>query len=208
MKAWNKIRKILKITFGASKKTEMTTLRLEEQSSFYPDWKISPALDYPIRGHKSEKVLRFMDMVETVASYSKDPSTKVGAIALSESLSIRSTGWNGFSKGVNDDIPERWERPAKYDWVIHAERNLISQAAEEGRSLKGSIVLVGPLFPCKHCADDLIQSGVKTVIAPRSTHEPWISNEHIPRTKFKEAGVEVITVDKDSDGVWRIIERG
>jgi len=173
----------------------------------FTEGKVHYVDDPYIRGHKAEKVLRFMKEVDTAASFSKDPSTKVGAVALSPSLSIRSKGWNGFSKGVNDNIPERWERPEKYNWVIHAERNMISQAAEEGTALKDSIVLVGPLFPCKHCADDLIQSGVKTVIAPRSTHEPWISDEYIPRTKFREAGVEVITVEQDSDGKWQITDR-
>ena len=53
---------------------------------------------------------RFMEMAELVASWSKDTSTKVGAIVVGENREIRSTGYNGVVRGVSDDIPERLER--------------------------------------------------------------------------------------------------
>ena len=85
---------------------------------------------------------RFMEVAELVSTWSKDPSTKVGAIVVGPDREIRSTGYNGLVRGVDDKKPERLERPTKYDFFEHAERNAVYNACLIGASLKGCVIYV------------------------------------------------------------------
>lgn len=141
---------------------------------------------------------KFVPAVLAIAGMSKDRSTKVGAIALGPGMEIRSTGYNGFPRGVNDDVDERHERPAKYKWTSHAEENLVAQAARSGVSLEGCTVLVSTLYPCTSCTRMLIQAGVKRVVSVALDQEklknPMWSGEEwcISIAMFAEAGVDVV----------------
>ena len=83
---------------------------------------------------------RFMEVARLIATWSKDPNTKTGAIVVGPDREIRATGYNGLVRGVNDDIPERMERPTKYDFFEHAERNAVYNACLTGTSLKGCVL--------------------------------------------------------------------
>jgi dCMP deaminase len=120
----------------------------------------------------------FMKQAELVASKSKDTSTKVGAVLVRHNNAF-STGYNGFPRGVNDNIPERHERPEKYDWVTHSELNAILNAAREGFKTYGSTMYV-TLHPCKECAKAIVQAGVKEVI--------FLSDDN-PRFDFAKAKI-------------------
>src|ERR1019366_1039390 len=74
----------------------------------------------------------YLNMLELVASKSKDKSTKVGVIVVGPDNEIRSTGFNSFPRGINDDLEERQLRPAKYLYIEHGERNAIYNAARVG----------------------------------------------------------------------------
>ena len=143
------------------------------------------------------KFLRFWPVVEAVATMSKDPSTKVGALALDDNFNIVATGFNGFPRGVSDD-PSRYEdRVVKLKLVSHAEQNLIAQAAYGGRSLRGATMLVSSLFPCSNCAKSIIQSGVVRIISPEpDTSERWQEESKLAKLLFDEASVELIYVGK------------
>lgn len=145
-----------------------------------------------------QKLLKFMPIAQSVAALSKDPNTKVGAVALDENYNIIATGYNGIPRGV-EDAPERLQRPEKYRWVSHAEENLVAQAAYGGRSLKGATVLVTSLFPCNACARMLIQAGVKRVIAPKIENGRWAEVNEMAMRMFAEAGVEVIEYGREDD---------
>ena len=106
---------------------------------------------------------RFMEVAFLVASWSKDPSTKTGAVIVGPDKEIRSTGYNGPVRGVDDDVPERYERPTKYDFFEHAERNALYNACLTGVSVKGC-VMYATHAPCVDCARAIIQAGIKTVI--------------------------------------------
>ena len=106
---------------------------------------------------------RFMEMAELIATWSKDASTKVGAVVVGENKEIRSTGYNGMVRGIDDNIPERSERPIKYDFFEHAERNAVYNACLIGASLKGCVIYVTAM-PCPDCARAIIQSGIKMVV--------------------------------------------
>ena len=140
------------------------------------------------------KELKFMRFAEAAASLSKDRSTQVGAVAIDDNFNILATGYNGFPRGVNDDIDQRHERPEKYLWTSHAEENLVAQSAYSGRSLKDSTVLVSALFPCATCARMLIQAGVRRVIAPAVSNARWLEQNQVAKQMFNEANVEVIEI--------------
>lgn len=139
------------------------------------------------------KELKYMKHAEVAASMSKDRSTQVGAVAIDDQFNIIATGYNGFPRGINDDVESRHNRPEKYLWTSHAEENLVAQSAFKGSSLRGSTVLVSALFPCATCARMLIQAGVRRVIAPRAkSNERWAEQNEVASVMFNEAGVEVI----------------
>lgn len=131
----------------------------------------------------------FMGFAEHAALKSKDPSTRVGCVVVGPDGEIRTTGYNGIPRGVND-APERLERPAKYLWVSHAEENAVAHAARVGVSLKGCRAYVTH-HPCSRCARTLIQAGVSAIIVgPNETMMPAVEFE-TAAIMFEEAGVRV-----------------
>lgn len=135
----------------------------------------------------------FNDMVVFVSSKSKDRSSKVGCVIVGPAHEIRTTGYNGFCRGINDDIDERHARPAKYLWAEHAERNAIYNAARNGISLEGCTAYVS-MFPCADCARALIQSGVVKLVCPSidyNTSKIPTENYLTSLLMMEEAGVEM-----------------
>jgi dCMP deaminase len=144
----------------------------------------------------------FLDMLPSVAKKSKDNSTKVGCIITGADYGILVTGFNGFARGVNDkieEVPERYERPAKYLWTPHAEANAIYYAAGVGTALRGGILWVG-WHPCAGCADAIINARISKVIFDADSAEAnnmalaerWKEDHRIAKLKFAEAKVPVI----------------
>lgn len=136
---------------------------------------------------------KFMNLAEHIASWSKDQSRQVGAIIVDEnSKDVISLGYNGIPRGCNDDKLERQERPLKYKWFEHAERNAIYNAARHGKTLFGKSLYV-TMFPCADCARAIIQSGIKTVYSyePNMDNERWCEHFKISIEMFEEAGIFV-----------------
>lgn len=135
---------------------------------------------------------RFLDLASHISTWSKDPSTKVGCVVVGEDREIRSTGFNGFPRGIAD-LPERLtNREQKYPLICHAEENAIMHAARVGVSLKGcSAYVTWP--PCTRCTRSLIQAGVETVVFPGGAEIPerWREDFELGMAMFKEAGVSV-----------------
>jgi len=112
----------------------------------------------------------FLQLAMLAGSRSKDPSTKVGAVIVGPDREIRSTGYNGFPRGV-EDYPDRWERPEKYKWVVHAEANAVLAAARMGTSLLGcTLYMPYDAPPCMGCCAQIIQAGIEEVVVG---HIPW-----------------------------------
>ena len=105
----------------------------------------------------------FEQMTRLVASKSKDRGTRFGAVIVGSGMSIISTGYNGFPRGINDDKDERHERPAKYQYTEHAERNAIYNAAREGIRTNGATMYVNGR-PCADCARAIIQAGIVELV--------------------------------------------
>lgn len=148
------------------------------------------------------KELKYMAVAEAVMNLSKDPSTKVGAVALDDELGVLCVGYNGFARGVQD-TPERLNnRELKYPLTVHAEGNVVAQAARKGVALEGSTVVVTSLYPCSNCASLMIQAGVKRIITTKVDNERWNESNKLAEQVLKEGGVEVIVVEK-VEGVWQ-----
>jgi dCMP deaminase len=138
----------------------------------------------------------FMNLVKQVSLRSKDRSTQVGCVIVGPDNEIRTTGYNGFPRGINDDRPERHERPAKYLWTEHAERNAIYNAARCGIALKGCRAYLA-WFPCMDCARALVQSGIVELVAHRPNEDDpkWGKEFTAALTLFGETGMEVRYVE-------------
>jgi dCMP deaminase len=133
---------------------------------------------------------RFFDLADMVGSWSKDPSTKVGAVIIRPDRTIASVGYNGFPRGV-DDSPEIYEdRPTKYMRIVHAEANAILSAREP---LHGYTLYVTPLHPCATCSGLIIQAGIKVVNYSMSKqnirNEAWQQHYEQMTEMFLQAGI-------------------
>ncbi|RJU80294.1 MAG: hypothetical protein DWB93_06040 [Candidatus Poseidoniales archaeon] len=136
--------------------------------------------------------LRFIDLARHISEWSKDPSTKVGCVIVGEDREIRSTGFNGFPRGIDDTSERLEDRNQKYPMICHAEENAIMHAARIGVSLKGTMAYV-TWPPCSRCSRSLIQAGVSEVIYPSNVQIPdrWQSDFDIASEMMNEAGIIV-----------------
>jgi dCMP deaminase len=136
--------------------------------------------------------LRFIDLARHISEWSKDPSTKVGCVIVGEDREIRSTGFNGFPRGIVDTSERLEDRNQKYPMICHAEENAIMHAARIGVSLKGTMAYV-TWPPCSRCSRSLIQAGVSEVVYPSNVQIPdrWQSDFDIASEMMNEAGIIV-----------------
>lgn len=139
-------------------------------------------------GHGLKWNRRFLGLAAEVASWSKDPSTKVGAIIVRSDKTVAALGYNGFARGMADHAALYEDREKKLARVVHAEENAILSAAER---LHGH-TLYCTLLPCSHCALLIVQSGIKCVVAPTPSeaHEArWGAAFDLTRSILREANV-------------------
>jgi dCMP deaminase len=145
----------------------------------------------------------FIKMADLISKKSKDESTKVGCVIVSPDNVVLSTGFNGFARGIQEEgVPQRWERPAKYTWIVHAEANAVFNAARHGIKLMGAKAYLNYApCPCERCADALIQAGITEVIGPSRLFPGKGVGVHydldLAGQKFAEAGVVSRTVCVD-----------
>ncbi len=132
-------------------------------------------------------------MAELISTWSKDPSTQVGAVAVSDNKQVLSIGYNGFPRDVEDTSVRLNNRVQKYKYVVHAEQNCIYNACNNGVSLNNSTLYVYGLPICSDCAKGVIQTGVSTVVLPELGDLPdkWVRSYEITMEMFNEANVAV-----------------
>jgi dCMP deaminase len=146
----------------------------------------------------------FLEICRTVSRRSKDPDTQLGAVIVGPAREIRSTGYNSLPRGIRDGVPERLERPTKYLWMEHAERNAIYNAARHGTPLE-SCTLYCELLPCMDCARAIVQAGIREVVVDAERVRMYSSEQYNPhfdriRELFDEAGVVLRTVARAGAG--------
>lgn len=134
---------------------------------------------------------RFLKLSKEISEWSKDPSTKVGAVIITEDRNIVSTGYNGFPRGIEDTSERLNDRETKYKLILHAEMNCIMNALYNGRSVKDCILFVHGLPPCSECTKSIIQSGIKKIITDSKSTEKWIESTNLSLEMLREANVEI-----------------
>lgn len=139
---------------------------------------------------------RFLEMAQLVASWSKDPSTKTGAVIAAPDRSVLSVGFNGFPKGMPDG-PELYEdRNEKYSRIVHCEVNALLHV--HGTVPIGSTLYTVPFMSCDRCVVQMLQAGIRRFVAPACKDpeklERW--SEAFTRTRryIKECGGQLIEV--------------
>jgi dCMP deaminase len=135
---------------------------------------------------------RFINLARHIGDWSKDRSRKVGCVIVGPSNEIRSIGYNGFIRGADDEDEDRHDRPAKYDWTEHAERNAIYHAAMLGIPLRGCRMYLA-WFPCVDCARAIVQCGLEELIAERPDFDDprWGEKFRVSQQLLTEAGIRV-----------------
>ena len=138
---------------------------------------------------------RFIDLALHISNWSKDPSTKVGCVVVGADREIRSTGFNGFPRGIEDSLERLEDREMKYPLICHAEENAIMHAARIGVSLKGCIAYV-TWPPCNRCSRSLIQAGIKKIVIPSDVEIPerWSEEFNLSKSMLDEAGVQLTII--------------
>ena len=134
---------------------------------------------------------RLLGLSQTISEWSQDPSTKVGAVIASEDNRVLSVGYNGFPKGVDDDVERYKDRPLKLKLVCHAERNALDNAHFD---VSGA-TLYSTLFPCNECAKSVIQRGIVRVVTPRPNMEDNRFNWEEAILMYKEANIKILFID-------------
>lgn len=135
----------------------------------------------------------FMRHAYLISSKSKDSRTRIGAV-LVRGQRVISEGYNGMARGVNDNVAARYERPEKYFWFEHAERNSIYGCALHGIATGGSILYTQGI-PCADCARGVIQAGIREIVIHRQwdsmmrQRAGWKESHDVSANMLQEAGV-------------------
>jgi dCMP deaminase len=146
---------------------------------------------------------QFMHDVYWWARRSKDPRTKIGALLVDWDSKVPfAHSYNSFARKVEDLDPKRWERPEKYEWVVHAEENTVLNCGRRGYCSKGAVMYTQGV-PCTRCADACIQGGIVEVVVHRQWQEyekkfawdKWIDSAKRTEQKFNEVGIKVRVFD-------------
>ena len=131
----------------------------------------------------------FINIAEQVKLKSKDNKTKIGVVIVGKDNEIVSTGYNSFPRGINDDVEERQERPEKYFWFEHAERNAIYNAARIGVSTLGTTMYMTCGISCADCARAIINSGISKIVLREgrgATNPIWQESAQRSMKMFEE----------------------
>jgi dCMP deaminase len=136
----------------------------------------------------------FINIAEQVKLKSKDNKTQIGVVIVGKDNEIVSTGYNSFPRGINDGVEERQERPEKYFWFEHAERNAIYNAARIGVSTLVTTMYMTCGISCADCARAIINSGISKIVLREgkgATNIKWQESAERSMIMFEEAGVIV-----------------
>jgi deoxycytidylate deaminase len=125
-------------------------------------------------------------------THSDDISTHNGAVLVDEDRGVvLMLGANRLPRGVRN-TPDRHERPKKYAFMEHAERNVILACARRGIKTEGTTLYV-PWFSCADCARAIIGAGIRKVVGHKQmfdkTPERWRESIADGNAMLDEAGI-------------------
>jgi len=146
---------------------------------------------------------RFMKLAREISTWSKDPSSKIGAVIVDDDRRILATGYNGFPRGIEDTEERLNDREQKYPRIVHAESNALLSALYSGVSVKGATLYVWGLPICSECTKLVIQSGIKRVVVtyPEYAPEKWqhVWND-LSKPMFLETGTSITYINEKHRG--------
>ena len=129
---------------------------------------------------------RFVDLARHIAGWSKDPTTKVGAVLVGTDRRDIAIGYNGFPPGIADTDERLGDHDTKLALTQHAERNVLDNASFDATGA----TLYTTFFVCSECAKSVVSRGIRKVICPPpAEHEPWATDAQWTRQLFQEAGI-------------------
>jgi dCMP deaminase len=137
---------------------------------------------------QNEWDFRWLELTRAFAQFSKDPSTKVGAVIVNDKNRMVGHGYNGFPRGIYDDPGLLSNREEKLLRTIHAEHNAILNAESP---VEGATLYTWPLPPCMACALVIIQKDIHRVVSPSEYSEKWKDSVAKADALFKEANIEI-----------------
>lgn len=110
----------------------------------------------------------FLELAKFVATRSKDPSTKTGAVIVDARGRVVSTGYNGFPASMPDDPMLYANREEKYSRIVHCEMNALIFAESD---LTGCTLYTWPFLTCDRCCVHMLQAGIVRFVAPKCPEE-------------------------------------
>lgn len=146
--------------------------------------------------------LRFLRLSREISTWSKDKSTKTGAVIIDNERKIIGCGYNGFACGVEDSDERLDNRDIKYEMIIHCEVNAVLSA--DRYRLKGAWLYTWPFLSCSRCAALMIQSGISRIVAPKATPEQlerWGKSFELTYKQLDEAKVRYQLYDMKELGL-------
>lgn len=138
---------------------------------------------------------RFLALAEHIATWSKDPSTKTGAVLVRPDRTIASVGFNGFAQGMRDDHELYADREVKYARVVHCEMNAV-MFCRDPLPLRGfTLYTTGPC--CERCSVHMIQAGIRRFVFREATAEQFIRwNVRATLQNLQEVGAEIVALPR------------
>lgn len=143
--------------------------------------------------------IRFLGLAEHISTWSKDPSTKVGAIITDNEKRVISMGYNGLPQSIEDSDEILNDREKKYNVILHAEENAILFSKT---NLSGYHIFTHPLAPCSRCTAKIIQTGIKYVVSTYSNNPRWLANLEFSAKLLYEAGISYKVYDGSELYFW------
>lgn len=137
---------------------------------------------------------RFLMLAAHVAEWSKDPSTKTGAVIARPDRTVVSLGYNGFPRGVGDTPARLEDRNVKYDLMIHCEMNAVLSAHDD---VRGCALYTWPFASCIRCAVHMVQAGIGAAVfptLPERLTERWAESVRQTKKIYDESGVTWIEI--------------
>ena len=142
----------------------------------------------------------YFTIAHAVKLKSKDRHTKIGSVIVGPDGEIVSTGYNSLARGMDDLRPERYERPEKYIWMEHAERNAIYNAARIGVSTKTCEMFMTCDMSCIDCARAIIQSGIIKIhllVGEGAKGTKYKDQMETSERMFRESGIIIHKYDSE-----------
>lgn len=151
---------------------------------------------------------RFMKLAREISTWSKDPSSKIGAVIVNDDRRILSTGYNGFPKGIEDTEERLNDREQKYPRIVHAEMNALMAALHSGVSVKDATIYVYGLPVCPECTKSIISAGIKRIVISPDPYvyiTPWTEKwKNVSYQMIQEVGDINVTYANSDKLDWTL----